>query len=426
MDHVNLSFKVLDAFYAAADVEEFIEATSVIIGNPMIVVGSGFKLLASSSTEGLEGADFWTDAVQNGAFSGKLIDEVLTDHCWDMHITTNEPYERDHTDGPYKWLISKLVFRGQLYGTVVILEVNPMPAGIWKLLPLISNLVVKLLFAQRENIIFIDNRSQETVFTDLLLGNEHPDSPFHNRVLSDKLGDAKYFQLLTVPIHDKIRENSGNLRHTFESLLRDCWVIFYEGHLQILRYFPSRPEDDLLKTDQLTDVLKAYGTVLCCSDIFMELTDLPRIYGQALRTLKILRLLGNNEVVISQSEYRFLDMVLSAVDYDPAALDGLLDSRIKEIRQYDKENGTDYFRTLCAYLQSKEICSAAAQRLFTHRNTILYRIGRIKELFHIDLDASDTWFRLLYSCAIAAYMDEISGCNTAGSGGGERESLKEK
>jgi len=158
----------------------------------------------------------------------------------------------------------------------------------------------------------------------------------------------------------------------------------------------------------------------------MELTDLPRIYGQALRTLKILRLLGNNEVVISQSEYRFLDMVLSAVDYDPAALDGLLDSRIKEIRQYDKENGTDYFRTLCAYLQSKEICSAAAQRLFTHRNTILYRIGRIKELFHIDLDASDTWFRLLYSCAIAAYMDEISGCNTAGSGGGERESLKEK
>lgn len=410
MDHVNLSFKIFDAFYEAADVGEFIETTAKLIGNPMIVVGSGFKLLASSSTEGLTDADFWVDAVQNGAFSSKLIDEVLTDHCWDMHITTNEPYERDHTDGPYKWLISKLVFRGQLYGTVVILEVNSMPAGIWKLLPMISNLVVKLLLADRESILFVDNRSQETVFVDLLLGKVRPDSPFHRRILREKLGKSRYFQLLTVPVHDGIRGASGNLKHTFESLLPDCWVIFYENHLQILSHSEGRPESTLPRNEKVGEVLRSYGTVCCCSEFFTDLADLSRVYGQALRTLKMADLLCCENPIIYQADYRFLDMVLSAVDYRTADMENFLDPRVLEIRKYDRENGTDYFRTLAVYLQSKEVCSLAAKKLFTHRNTVLYRIGRIRELFDLDLDSEDSWFSLLYSCMVASYRDEIAAC----------------
>ncbi len=409
MDHVNLSFKVFQAFFDAGNLDEFIEETSRLIGNPMIVVGSGFKLLASSQAKDIPGASFWSDAVRSGAFGDKLIEEVIGDHCWDMHITTNEPYERDHSDGPYKWLISKLVFREQLFGTVVILEVNPMPAGIWKLLPIISNLVVKMLLSERGDIIFNDDRTYETVFMDLLLGNVHPGSPFHNRIISDKLGSGKYFQLLTIPVSDGIRSSAGNLKHTFASLLPGSWLLFYEDCLQILRTLDSPDPDILRYREQLMPVLEQYNTVLCCSDTFTDLSGLPRYREQSLRSLEIKDLLGRKDRILLRENYRFFDMALSAADYDEKVLDGFLSEKIREIRKYDEENGTDYFRTLSVYLESKESSTLAAKKLFTHRNTILYRIGKIRELFNLDLESEESWFRLLYSCMVASLQDELRG-----------------
>ena len=62
--------------------------------------------------------------------------------------------------------------------------------------------------------------------------------------------------------------------------------------------------------------------------------------------------------------------------------------------QYDKEKGTEYYKTLNTYFECKYNAAEAAKRLFINRSTFHYRLERIQELVNIDFDSND---ELLYS-----------------------------
>lgn len=46
----------------------------------------------------------------------------------------------------------------------------------------------------------------------------------------------------------------------------------------------------------------------------------------------------------------------------------------------DKEQGTDRLKTLQVYLDNERSFITAAQELFVHRNTLVYRVNKILEL----------------------------------------------
>ena len=65
---------------------------------------------------------------------------------------------------------------------------------------------------------------------------------------------------------------------------------------------------------------------------------------------------------------------------------------IEPLVAYDQERGSDLIRTLKVYLAAGANASEAADRLFLHRNSLLYRLARIGEL--TDLDLKDSQARL--------------------------------
>lgn len=58
---------------------------------------------------------------------------------------------------------------------------------------------------------------------------------------------------------------------------------------------------------------------------------------------------------------------------------------IQEIKQYDFKHKTEYYPTLKAYLLCRMNYSEMCSRLYVHKNTIIYRMQRMKELFTLDL-----------------------------------------
>lgn len=62
---------------------------------------------------------------------------------------------------------------------------------------------------------------------------------------------------------------------------------------------------------------------------------------------------------------------------------------VKFLRRADDNNMTPYCLTLFKYLQLERSYIKTAQYLFVHRNTIVYRLEKIHELFHFDLDNPD-------------------------------------
>ena len=55
------------------------------------------------------------------------------------------------------------------------------------------------------------------------------------------------------------------------------------------------------------------------------------------------------------------------------------------IHEYDRKNETQYFETLKVYLLNEMSYQKTAEKLFIHKNTVIYRIRRIEELFRLNL-----------------------------------------
>lgn len=89
---------------------------------------------------------------------------------------------------------------------------------------------------------------------------------------------------------------------------------------------------------------------------------------------------------------------------DPALLHSLYKRNLGILEQYDQQNDTEFVKTLRIYLASDCNLIETASRLFMHRNTIVYRIRKIKDILGSELDNSSVKFNLLMAFYIKDYL----------------------
>lgn len=85
------------------------------------------------------------------------------------------------------------------------------------------------------------------------------------------------------------------------------------------------------------------------------------------------------EVNISHGNRHDIDYFHSMFTNTPMG-ECYINRSLLQLATYDRNNGTDYYITLKAYLMSFFHISDAARMLDVHRNTFIYRISRIREL----------------------------------------------
>ena len=66
-------------------------------------------------------------------------------------------------------------------------------------------------------------------------------------------------------------------------------------------------------------------------------------------------------------------------------LEGALHPALAKLEQYDKENQSDFLRTLSVYLNNDCNAQKCGRLLFLHRNSLVYRIHRIEDITGCDL-----------------------------------------
>ena len=74
---------------------------------------------------------------------------------------------------------------------------------------------------------------------------------------------------------------------------------------------------------------------------------------------------------------------------NPAELQRFYAETVEPLVAYDEQYETDLMRTLATFLEADGNVAGTAQRLFTHRHTIYYRLERVRELSGLDVSSSD-------------------------------------
>lgn len=90
--------------------------------------------------------------------------------------------------------------------------------------------------------------------------------------------------------------------------------------------------------------------------------------------------------------YRLLYMV-----DDSRLLKEMAEEPLKPLLEYDRKHKSNYVDTLELYLKHNGSIQAVSEEMFTHRNTVIYRMNKIKELLGTDLEQTEE--RLPYQIA---------------------------
>jgi sugar diacid utilization regulator len=113
------------------------------------------------------------------------------------------------------------------------------------------------------------------------------------------------------------------------------------------------------------------------------LGDLHRSYGEALKALRLVRMLGGRGEVVDFPSLGVQRVILEASQ--PERLLEFARAFLAPVAEHDRRFGGELTRTLRVYLDLDRSLKRTAAQLFVHPNTVAYRIQKVEELCGVDL-----------------------------------------
>jgi len=148
--------------------------------------------------------------------------------------------------------------------------------------------------------------------------------------------------------------------------------------------------------------------------------DLHRAGAEALLAANVAE--GDAErPVLAFEESGAYRLLLSAMSEDPAELQRFYAETVEPLVAYDEQYETGLVQTVEAFLEADGNVAGTAQRLFTHRHTIRYRLERVKELSGLDVGSTDGREKLslgLKAMRVLGIAHRGGPATEAGAGGG--------
>jgi sugar diacid utilization regulator len=114
-------------------------------------------------------------------------------------------------------------------------------------------------------------------------------------------------------------------------------------------------------------------------------------------------------------------LLLPAMSEDPAELERFYEETVAPLVAYDEQYETELVQTLETFLDADGNVAGTAQRLFTHRHTVRYRLERVRDLTGLDVASTDGRERLglgLKAMRVLGIASPAGPASEAGAGGG--------
>jgi DNA-binding PucR family transcriptional regulator len=148
----------------------------------------------------------------------------------------------------------------------------------------------------------------------------------------------------------------------------------------------ARATESILQ--ELQTGLSGYNFALGRSRVAEDPADLPRAASEALLAANVAQGSSDGPALAFEQTgaYRLL---LSAMSENPSELQRFYAETVEPLVAYDEQYETDLLLTLETFLEADGNVAGTAQRLFTHRHTIYYRLERVRELSGLDVSSTD-------------------------------------
>lgn len=121
-----------------------------------------------------------------------------------------------------------------------------------------------------------------------------------------------------------------------------------------------------------------------------DIVDVAESYRNALKTFYNMK---QEQRIISYESMSNIGKLLEEIQSDQV-LRFCFQNSIGKLLEYDEQHEADLLNTLRVYLEEEGNITRSSQKLFIHRNTMVYRINKIKGILNMEIEKIDTMIEL--------------------------------
>ncbi|TCT15496.1 DNA-binding PucR family transcriptional regulator [Natranaerovirga pectinivora] len=236
--------------------------------------------------------------------------------------------------------------------------------------------------------------NEETVASAFRNAIFFPEKSFEYRPILERKAfnlDAEFSVVaisLQVPSNDKLAEYDKSVRLHLKKLLdhhSDRFSIFRQDKyvIAVLQNFPLKLiEGSLTRLKEICNNGQSYKIRSAISESDFGILSLPRNYRRAISVLRVAE--RQNKDQLSYGNIGLYQLLIEVEDMK--VLKKFYEDTLGPLASFDEKNGTDYMDILKSYLEHNNSVEKVAKEAYVHRNTINYKIKKIKEILGSDLD----------------------------------------
>lgn len=372
--------EVLNSFLQNNSLSALTEAVSMLIGCPVIIVDEAFHIAASFAANGSDYEEYRT-AISHSELSFAASAAIS---------------ERAETaeNGAFSFGINNKNYRVLILGSgkvkigymICVFNQSDSPVCTDEELMFAAALISKQLCLERRQ---IASNSAEEILISLLNGEFSDKEHFGLQAQTTYLSHfhPERFAVVDLCNYDGRELADDFLRKELESGFHGSHPFVYKD--RIILFIHKDHNINLLR-----DTAKNEGLGIVLSEQLESIFELKKMYKTASAVLDYLLLRGRTGFLETADKYSLI------ISLNKLAEDEIITNEIKALNEYDRKNSGELIKTLYTYLCCHRSLNETCERLFTHRNTVLYRIRKIKEDFGLDLGAPEKHLKYLLSAAV--------------------------
>ncbi|HYE68838.1 MAG TPA: helix-turn-helix domain-containing protein [Anaerovoracaceae bacterium] len=384
--------KLMDLVKNDNFLEPVMDYLYLLYGNPISYFDYTHTVLTYRE-EGPTGIYIWDHSMENRYLDPGIVNDWFLKSVHFMVDTK----QTDHTlfDGNVDYYACPVMHHETLYGFICILAIHgPLQEHELTLLQKTSNLVA---LAYNRLSYGAGNGDFREIIKDVLDDKIKDESELQVRLVSRNWLANKRYQLVVIDLTNASEEYTQYVLDGIDGISGNIKKLVYNRYVLVLLENSYKMEDVLAYAER-------YELLAGVSDAFDRLFDIKIQFAKSRQALFIGRMLGHKQNIFYYNQYRFDDMLYAF--HSAMRCNAYYHPMVGELETYDKRNKTEFMRTLLVYLENRNSIHKASEILHLHKNTVNYRIQRIKELFGLDYNNANDMNHIFLSLKIRE-LDDI-------------------
>jgi hypothetical protein len=406
--------RMLQAFFADEGLQSFVDRAGEALGNPVLVCDPSYHYIARHlgdiPDDGSKFSQVMRQEMEYESILGEGI-SYIKEQRLDESIRPSRPFVHFNEHLGRTTMIGAVLIHGICIAHVMMVEQTHPFGDVDE--RCFARLVSFVGQEMQKGDVSEANKGQ--VFSSLLVNllDEEQPSPalvaHRLRSLDFELLDTFYMMVIQ-PHSGSFSARDANLvASRLESVLSHNIYALYHGRLVLMFNRKKGMGLGIYTETVVRDIVSSNGLECGVSNAFSDLTTMRRYYEQARDVIGYGRRYSKyagEQSVFHFSDYSYIEMF--DVCSEKKNLMNYCQPKLLALMDYDERHHGELMQTLFAYLQLAGNTMQTAKLLSIHKNTLLYRMGRIREVIDDDMSSGEDMFMYHLSFRVLIYLGLFS------------------